>query len=221
MQQAQEPRIVRVWDAPIRLFHWTLAGLIAFSWYTAEEQMLDWHLRSGIAILALILFRVFWGMFGSSTARFSNFIKGPAKIIAYLKGKTGESLGHNPLGALSVVALLTLTALQVVLGLFSEDNDGLMAGPFSLMISPQLAETLTELHESLFNVLLAFIVLHVVAIVVYAIRGKKLVGPMITGTTRVEEEPGVEEMTPGRGWVALVCLVAAAAIAGLVWSMGA
>jgi len=209
--------MVRVWDLPIRLFHWTLAALIAFSWYSAEEQLLDWHLRSGMAILLLLLFRLFWGIFGSSTARFSRFVKGPAAILAYLGGRVRAGVGHNPLGALSVIALLGLTALQAVLGLFSEDDDGLMAGPLSLMISPQAAETITGLHESLFNLLLAFIALHLAAILVYAVRGKSLVGPMITGKARAVRDTDGEEMQPGKGWVALLCLLTAAAVTGLVW----
>lgn len=209
---------VRVWDLPIRLFHWTLAALIAFSWYSAETQMLDWHLRSGMAVLLLLVFRLLWGFFGSSTARFSQFVKGPASVMAYIKGRADSGIGHNPLGALSVLALLGLTALQAGLGLFSEDNDGLMSGPLSLLVSEKTATALTDLHETLFNVLLAIIVLHIGAIVVYAVRGKLLVGPMITGKARAES--GSEEMRPGKWWVALLCLFAASAVTGLVWSMG-
>ncbi|MCB2076538.1 MAG: cytochrome b/b6 domain-containing protein [Novosphingobium sp.] len=212
--------MIRVWDLPIRLFHWTLAALIAFSWYTAEEQMLDWHLRSGMAILFLLVFRLLWGFAGSSTARFSQFVRGPAAIVAYLKGKVGAGIGHNPLGALSVLALLGLTALQTLLGLFAEDNDGLMAGPLSLFVSPDTAEAITELHEALFNALLAVIVLHVGAIIFYAFRGKHLVGPMITGRAKADEDTGSDEMKPGKAWVALISLVIAGMIASLVWSMG-
>ena len=220
MSDVSGTRLVRVWDLPIRLFHWTLAGLIGFSWYSAEEQMLDWHLRSGMAILFLLIFRILWGFFGSSTARFSQFVKGPAAVLAYVKGKAASGLGHNPLGALSVIGLLGVTALQTALGLFAEDNDGLMAGPLSLKISPDLAGTLTELHEALFNVLLALIVLHLAAIIYYAIRGKLLVGPMITGKTKVESTADTHEMQPGKAWVALVCAAIAAALTGFVWSMG-
>ncbi|MCP5397455.1 MAG: cytochrome b/b6 domain-containing protein [Sphingomonadaceae bacterium] len=212
--------MVRVWDLPIRLFHWTLAGLIAFSWYSAEEQMLDWHLRSGMAILFLLTFRILWGFFGSSTARFSQFVKGPAGVLAYVKGKAESGLGHNPLGALSVIGLLGVVGLQTVLGLFAEDNDGLMAGPFSLKVSPDTAETLTDLHEALFNVLLALIVLHLAAIIYYAIRGKKLVGPMVTGKAKVEGDAATHEMQPGKPWVALACAAVAAAVTWLVWSVG-
>ncbi|MFV0644393.1 MAG: cytochrome b/b6 domain-containing protein [Sphingomonadaceae bacterium] len=212
--------MVRIWDAPTRLFHWALVALIAFSWYSAEEQMLDWHLRSGMAILFLLVFRFLWGFWGSSTARFSQFIKGPAGIAAYLKGESKAGIGHNPLGALSVIALLGLTAFQVILGLFSEDNDGLMAGPLSMKLSPEMAETLTDLHESMFNVLLVFIALHVGAIIVYALRGKRLVGPMVTGKAKATPDMGNQAMESGKGWVALLCLIVAGVVTGLIWSMG-
>ena len=220
MQETSGTAMVRVWDVPIRLFHWTLAGLIVFSWYTAEVQMLDWHLRSGMAILFLLVFRFMWGLLGSSTARFSQFVKGPAAITAYLRGQVKAGPGHNPLGALSVIALLGLAALQVVLGLFSEDNDGLMAGPLSLMVSPETSKALTELHEGLFNVLLAFIVLHIGAIIFYAIRGKLLVGPMITGQAKVSSDDAGAAMKPGSMGAVLVSLVVAGVVTGLVWSMG-
>jgi cytochrome b len=215
--------LIRVWDAPIRLFHWLLVLLIAFSWYSAETQMLDWHLRSGMAILCLLVFRLLWGFFGSSTARFSGFVKGPATVISYLKGKIPGGIGHNPLGALSVLALIGLTALQVGTGLFSEDNDATMMGPLSLKVSPDTANSITDLHETLFNVLLAMIALHVAAIVYYTVRGKRLVGPMITGKAKAEADAHItqEGMRPGKAWVALACLVAAVAVTALVWSQAA
>lgn len=211
-------RSIRIWDAPVRLFHWTLAALIAFSWYSAEEQMLNWHLRSGMVILFLLIFRLLWGIFGSSTARFGQFIKGPVGILDYLRGKTSAAIGHNPLGALSVVALLGVTALQVGLGLFAVDNDGLMEGPLSLEVSLDTAEQLTEWHESLFNVLLALIALHVGAIAIYAIRGKPLIAPMITGKAKAPAD--ATEMQPGKWWAALLCLAVAALLTGYIWSKG-
>ena len=198
-----------IWDLPTRLFHWVLVGLIAFSWWTAEEHHDDLHMYSGYAILTLILFRILWGLFGSSTARFANFVRGPRAVFGYLRGPwTG--IGHNPLGALSVVALLTLIAAQVVLGLFATDEDGIMAGPLAGLISLDASETAVELHETLFNVLLAFIALHVAAVGYYFLRGKNLVGPMISG--RGKAEPGTEPMRPGKGWVALLCLLVALAL---------
>ena len=200
---------VRIWDMPTRLFHWTLAALIAFSWWSAEEEHLDWHIWSGIAVLTLLVFRLLWGLFGSSTARFANFVRGPRGVLVYLKDMKGwRPVGHTPLGALSVIALLGMVAVQVGLGLFSADDDGLYEGPLAYLVSIDMSEVLTELHEELFNVLLALIGLHVAAILFYRFfLGKKLVGPMLTGRGAADGE--TEPMRPGKWWVALLCLAAA------------
>ena len=197
---------IAIWDLPTRLFHWTLAALIAFSWWTAEENHDDLHLYSGFAIFSLLLFRILWGVVGSSTARFVNFVRGPRAVSGYLKG-SWRGIGHNPLGALSVIALIGLVTLQVGLGLFASDEDGLMEGPLAHLVSSDTSEAAVDLHEDLFNVLLVFIALHVAAVLFYFLRGKNLVGPMFSG--RGKADPGVEPMRPGKGWLAILCLFAA------------
>ena len=208
-EAAPEPRKVAIWDLPTRLFHWTLAALIALSWWTAEEHEDDLHIWSGLAVLSLLIFRIMWGIFGSSTARFANFIRGPKAVLGYLRG-TWHGIGHNPLGALSVIALLGLTAVQVGLGLIASDEDGLMQGPLASLVSTDTSEAALDLHDDLFDVLLVFIGIHVAAIIFYKLRGKSLLRPMITGNGDPEE--GVEPMKPGRGWAAMVCLIAAVGI---------
>jgi cytochrome b len=153
-----------------------------------------------------------WGVFGSSTARFSNFIRGPSAVLAYLRDSRGwRAIGHSPLGALSVIALLGLTLLQVVTGLFNADDDGLVEGPLAPLVSFDTADAAHDLHALLFNVLLVFIAIHVAAILFYRLfQGKKLLGPMISG--RAALDPGVEPMRPGRGWVAVACLAVALAV---------
>jgi cytochrome b len=199
----------RIWDLPIRLFHWTLAALIGLSWWSAEEHKDALHLWSGMAILTLLLFRILWGFFGSSTARFSSFVRGPASVFAYLRGQW-RGIGHTPLGALSVLALLLVLALQVGLGLVAQDEDGLMAGPLANLVGLSTSEAATELHESLFNILLALIALHIAAIAYYRLfRRKDLVTPMITGRGHTDTDDG---MRPGKWWAALLCLVAAIAL---------
>lgn len=201
-----------VWDLPIRLFHWLLTALIAFSWWSAENKQLDWHIWSGLAILTLLVFRLLWGLVGSSTARFAHFLRGPQAIRDYLRDVHGWRLaGHNPLGALSVIVLLLATALQVGLGLVSVDEDGLNEGPLAHLVSLEASEAARDLHEDFFTVLLALIVLHVAAIVFYRLAfGRRLTAPMITG--RAELDPDVEAMRPARAWVALACLAAALAV---------
>lgn len=208
-EAASTTRKVAIWDLSTRLFHWTLVGLIAFSWWTAEEHLDDLHIYSGLAIMSLLIFRILWGLIGSSTARFANFVRGPRAVFGYLRG-AWRGIGHNPLGALGVIALLGLVALQVGLGLIASDEDGLMQGPLAHLVSYDTSEAATGLHDDLFDVLLVFIGLHVAAIIYYRLRGKKLLGPMVTG--RGETEAGVEPMKPGKGWVAIVCLFAAIGI---------
>jgi cytochrome b len=175
---------VPVWDRPVRVVHWLVALLIPVSWYTAENDIMDWHYRSGIAILGLVLFRLIWGVIGSSTARFVGFVKGPRGVADYLRGRSGHVLGHNPLGALSVVGLLGMLSLQVGLGLFASDEDGLNSGPLSHLVSQETAEAAKDWHELGWKVLLVLIVLHVAAILFYlAVKRRNLVRPMITGVT--------------------------------------
>src|SRR6188768_713072 len=115
---------IRVWDVPTRLTHWLFVLLVVFSWWTAETSRMEWHRWSGYTLLGLVIFRIYWGFAGGSTARFSEFVRGPRAIAGYLKGGWTEVPGHNPLGALNVIALLGLLAAQVVLGLFAVDVDG-------------------------------------------------------------------------------------------------
>ena len=199
----------RVWDLPTRLFHWALVALIAFSWWTAKNDQLTFHLWSGIAVLTLLVFRLLWGVFGSSTARFANFVRGPAAVGDYLRG-TWRGIGHSPLGALSVVALLGLIAVQAGMGLFASDEDGLLLGPLSGFVSGDASEEIAELHEDFFNVLLVFIGLHIAAVLFYWLaRKQNLIGPMVTGKAMLD--PDAQPMQPGKWWVALLCLIVAIA----------
>ena len=200
----------RVWDLPTRLFHWTLVALIGFSWWSAENDRMEWHIWSGLGIMTLILFRLMWGLVGSSTARFSTFVRGPGAVLGYVRGQW-RGIGHTPLGALSVVALLLLISIQVGLGLFSSDEDGLVSGYLAHWISIDVSEEVADLHDDMFDVLLVFIGLHIAAVLFYFVFARKdLVRPMISGRAIVD--PGVAPMRPGKWWVALFCLVAAVAV---------
>lgn len=200
----------RIWDLPVRLTHWVLAALIAFSWWSVEYHHTDWHIWSGIAILTLLLFRLLWGFVGSSTARFANFVRGPTHILRYLRGDW-RGIGHSPLGALSILALYLVTAIQVGLGLFNEDDDGLFAGPLANFVSPDTADKIRGLHELNFKILLGLIAVHVGAIIFYRLRGQHLTRPMITGSAATD--PAADPMRPGKWWVALICLGLALTIA--------
>ncbi len=180
---------VRVWDVPTRLVHWLLVLLVVFSWWTAETGRMEWHRWSGYTLLGLLIFRIYWGLAGSSTARFSRFVRGPRAISNYLKGGWAAVPGHNPLGALSVVALLALLVTQVVLGLFAVDVDGIESGPLSTYVSFETGRAAASFHEDNFNVLTALILLHVIAVAYYVFfRKQSLVAAMVHGK-RTYPEP--------------------------------
>ena len=207
---------VRIWDAPIRLFHWALVVLVPLQWWTAERDMMELHILLGLGVLGLLLFRLIWGVIGSSTARFATFVRGPGAAIAYLRGRAAPAVGHNPLGAFSVVAMLLVLVGHVTLGLFASDEDGLYSGPLAHLVDYDLSEEAAELHEQSFDLLLVLIGLHLAAILFYAlVRRKNLVGAMITG--RGEAAEGETAMRPAPAWR----LVAAAALAGgIAWWIG-
>ncbi len=189
------PARQKVWDAPTRLVHWLFVLLVAFSWWTAEERHMQWHFWSGLTIAGLLVFRIYWGFAGPETARFARFVKGPGDILGYA-GKlfrTGyrASFGHNPLGALSVIAILAALAAQVGLGLFATDTDGLESGPLSRYVSYEFSRGAGELHEDAFNILIWLIALHVAAIAFYlVVKRINLIGPMVTGSRRGGEVEG-------------------------------
>lgn len=196
---------VKLWDLPTRLFHWalviTMGGLIISG--QIGGNAIEVHGLLGQFVLALIVFRVVWGFVGSTYARFSNFFPTPARILAYLRGEW-SGLGHNPLGSLSVFALLSLVTLQAVLGLFSND-DIAFRGPLFGLIDSDLSSSLTGWHQLLSNVLIALVVLHVAAIVFYAhVKKEDIVKPMVTGWKEVKG--GVS--AKGGGVVALIISLA-------------
>jgi len=207
-------RRIRVWDLPTRLFHWTLVAAVAAMWWSAENHEMDLHLRLGTFVVGLLAFRLAWGVLGGSTARFASFVRGPRAAIDYLRGRSGPAIGHNPLGGWSVIAMIALLCAQVGLGLFASDEDGFAVGPLSNHVSYETARDLAELHEILFNVLLALIALHVAAILFYAlVRKDNLVGPMIHG--RREAPEGAEELNPA-GPVRFLVALAFAVLATLL-----
>jgi len=198
-----------VWDLPVRLVHWLLAALIAFSWWSVKNHHTDWHIWSGIAILTLLVFRLLWGFVGSSTARWAGFVRGPRTVLGYLRGGW-RGAGHTPLGAISVVAMFLAVAVQVGLGLVAEDEDGLYTGPLAGLVSIDTSDTARDIHELWFYVILGLVVLHLAAILFYRLRGQGLTWPMITG--RAPAAPGITAMRPGKWWVALICLAVALGI---------
>jgi cytochrome b len=183
MEAPPAPQRIRLWDWPIRLMHWSLALLMPALWWTWKYDRLQLHELLGYITLGLLAFRLYWGFAGSSTARFSSFVRGPRAIWAYVRGTRPEPVvGHNPLGGLSVVALLGLMIAQVILGMFTQDVDGIESGPLTYLVSYETADAARHWHGLLFNVLLGFIALHLCAVAFYLlVKRDNLVGPMVTG----------------------------------------
>ena len=216
------PTRVAVWDVPVRIFHWTIVALITTSWVAADQGFMRVHLWSGSALLALLLFRLAWGIFGSTTARFSDFIHSPRATFLYLRALAGaEKLryaGHNPAGGWMVVALIATLSAQVATGLFA--NDGLkFMGPLALQVTADTSDRLTTLHGWLFNILLLLIYLHVVAVFFYLfVKRENLIAPMLTGKKLRHHVPEGHELRFTRAPLAWVLLVLCAGIAGwVVW----
>ncbi len=202
---------VAIWDLPTRIFHWLVVILIPAQWWTAEEEMMEIHILLGQTMLGLILFRLLWGLLGSSTARFSGFVRGPRTILAYLGGRVKAGIGHNPIGALSVLAMLGALALQVTMGLFASDEDGLYSGPLSHFVSYDTAEEIGEIHHEFFNVILGLIGLHLAAILFYlVVKRDNLIAPMITGGR--DAAAGTEPMVAAPAWRFMLAAGSAAAL---------
>jgi len=197
---------IQVWDLPLRLFHWLLVVAVLAGYISGElgGALTDWHGRIGAAVLGLLVFRLTWGLVGSAHARFHNFFPTPARLAAYVNG-SWQGHGHNPLGALSVIALLGVLALLVATGLFAND-DIAFQGPLYGLVDKSVSDRLSGLHHLAFNLLLALAGLHVAAIAFYwRVKQTNLVIPMITGEKTVPkpQELPVEGISPWRFVIAL------------------
>jgi len=154
---------------------------------------IQWHAYCGYTALALILFRVIWGFVGSWHARFVNFIPSPSKLIAFLRGQVDGGLGHNPLGALSVIALLTVILIQALTGLFADD-DIFFQGPFAKYVSNSTVALLTSIHRLNQYLIFALVGLHLAAIsYYYFVKRENLVKPMVTGDKLTSTAPMLQE----------------------------
>ena len=185
MHQPNTLTRVRVWDLPTRIFHWSLASAVIAMGIsgTLGGNAMVWHLRLGYAVLALLLFRLVWGVVGGRWSRFAAFIYAPQSLINYIKGKgqAAHEVGHSPIGALSVFAMLGFLLLQVASGLVSDDEIA-FAGPLTRFVSNATVALATNYHANIGKwLLLTLILMHIAAIVFYLRRKHKLVGAMLHG----------------------------------------
>ena len=213
---------VRVWDLPTRLFHWTLAVCVVGLVVTANMggNWMNWHLRLGYAVLTLLLFRVVWGFVGGHWSRFGSFLFPPATLWRYLRGQgdTAHSVGHSPLGALSVFALLAVLLLQVGTGLVSDD-DIAFSGPLLRFVSGDTVAAATGYHKNIGKfIVMGLVALHLAAILFYKLaRKQSLVRPMLAGDKRLNAPATNARDSAGTRLLALgVFLVCAGAVRWLV-----
>lgn len=208
---------IPVWDLPTRLFHWLLVLLVAGAWlsYKFGDVTMTWHKWNGYAVLTLLLFRLLWGCIGSSTARFADFIRGPFTVLGYLRGGArAPSLGHNPAGGWSVLAMLGVLGMQAGAGLFTTD-DIIVSGPLNFLVSSATADTLSSIHRLGYYILLGLVTLHLAALAFHRLaHGENLVRAMITGRKRADHAPPGARAVMRPFWLAVLCLGLAAAI---VW----
>lgn len=209
--------VVTVWDVPTRLFHWAIVLLVGFSWLSYRLNWMDWHMRSGYAVLTLLVFRLLWGVLGSDTARFSRFLASPRAALRHLRDlprrEPDQEVGHNPAGGWMVLGMLLLLTVQVSTGLCAND-DVLTEGPFAEAVGKDTSDWLSHIHVLNFTLIEIAVCLHVLAIVTYAVvKRHNLVRPMITGRKRLP--PTVAPPRLASPWLAL--LVALGAVGVVVW----
>lgn len=221
--------MIKVWDFPTRAFHWILVIAMAICVYTSYNfselydlgfagsySAMALHQYAGVVILALLIFRIVWGIVGATTSRFTNFIKGPSQIIHYLKRSETVTEGHNPLGALMVIALILVLLAQVITGLFLEDNTYMFTNaPLANMIKGPLRGTLLSIHAEGRTILLILIGLHIAAVFIYLIvKRQNLIRTMITGTRSRDEAhttkaTSIQNDHPLVGTIIMLAIIAA------------
>jgi cytochrome b len=211
MTEAHTKQRYYLWDRPVRLIHWAIVLLTPTLWWTAENHMMNWHRTAGYAMLWLIVVRLLWGCFGSTPARFVNFVRGPAAVLSHLRYGSGPlHPGHSPLGGWSVLAMLGALIAQVTLGLFAIDVDGIESGPLSAHVDFDNGRMLAEWHGKVFYLLLALIAFHVAAILFYlTVKRTNLVSSMITGY-RPGARPVDTVLRFAKPWILALIIILAA-----------
>jgi cytochrome b len=217
-------RPVRVWDLPTRLFHWLLAGCVIASVVSAKigGNAMEWHFRLGYAVLALLAFRLLWGVMGGRWSRFTSFIYSPAALLRYLRGQSRGNdyfhVGHSPTGALSVFGLLGILAVQASTGLFADDEIS-NTGPLIKFVTEATSHLLTKWHKTFGQwLIITLVVLHIAAVVFYFIKKRQnLVGPMLTGDKPLADDtPASIDNAKSRALAAVLLAACGSAVAWLV-----
>ena len=218
-EQSDTEKPVYVWDVPLRIFHWGLVLAVFGAWLTAEVlEDMTLHFYCGYVILALMLFRLVWGIWGPEYSRFSSLQLGIDKFKAYtktLRSKvSGNHAGHNPMGSWSVVVMLTLLVVQASTGLFSSDD--YLSGPLHHYLEDSLGNLITTIHHSGFTPIKVMVFLHLSAVIYYQwFKGERIIDAMLSGKKQLQGDHISIESS--RLWLGLaIVLVAAAIVYGIV-----
>ncbi|RYY02536.1 MAG: cytochrome B [Gammaproteobacteria bacterium] len=216
-----EPKTVKIWDVPVRIFHWSLVTLFIAAYVTnlLGPNYFNYHLWAGYGIIVLVVFRILWGFVGTYHARFFNFVRTPVATTKYalsvLRKKDVHYLGHNPLGAVMVIALLLAILVQAVTGLFSNDEI-INLGPLYGYINDDLSLKLTSIHRQLFYWIAGAIFLHIAAVLFHVwFKRDNIVKAMFTGKKNTDELAEEKSISSSRIWLAII--IVAIVIAALVW----
>lgn len=205
-----------IWDLPTRIFHWVLVICLAALWYTAESEgeYIDLHMKLGYVVLGLLIFRCCWGIFGTTHARFANFLPTPTSLKQYLR-ENKSFPGHNPLGALMVLALLLLIIAQAASGLFIDD-DIFSAGPYNGVLSGELEALMNTIHHNAFDIILAAAAIHVLAVIYYLkVKNKNLIKPMFTGKKPAQDVEQSDSIKHSK--LVLAAIIAVATVVFVYW----
>ena len=218
--ETREHEPVAIWDRATRAWHWLIVLGIPAMWLTAELNLFSIHKTLGIVLAGLLVFRLLWAILGSRTSRATEWIGSPQRLAAYVSALPRKgyrrTVGHNPLGGLSVIALFLTLSAQLASGLIAVDTDGLNSGPLARFVSYDIGREAADFHETAFNVLLGLIVLHITAVLAYAgLKRVNLIGSMITGKGRATGEPN---STPA-AWRLIAAIAAAGAITYWLFSV--
>jgi cytochrome b len=179
---------IRIWDLPTRLFHWGFSLAVIGAIVTDLLDEIVWHSYCGYTALVLVVFRIIWGFIGPQHARFSSFVPSVSTLKDFIKGKSFSSFGHNPLGALSVIAILLIVLVQASSGLFADDEISFQ-GPLSKYVTEDIVKLMNEIHETNHLLVYGIVALHLIAIFYYQWKKKNnLIGPMIYGDKEIDQK---------------------------------
>jgi cytochrome b len=212
-------RRMKVWDLPVRLFHWAIVVLIFLAWATQEWNHMEWHAWIGYLILTLLLFRIVWGFIGSDTARFARFLRSPLAALRHLarihRREADREIGHNAAGGWMVLVMLALIGVQAGTGLFAND-DANTEGPLMHLVDKDQSDWLSHVHSLNFRLIEGVIVLHVLAVAGYAVlKRQNLVRPMVTGTKLLPGDAAAPRLV-SPFWAVVTLALAAGVVAWMV-----